>query len=799
MTGAGGSVGSFSLRYISIRRWRRDRVGGPANSLARRSSAPRRQFLRLAAGTAARRRSSVWPTQRGRNYTASQTHNNDVFAGNVLAYNFSGHRSDRRCDAETHGGRRFGLIERVFDHQRRRIVIPKRRLFPVDCNATGHDDADNSTIDRCSSSRLTAQFRITVTPSPTVDNLGTNYLTLELSYPTLAERANWVDGTTLPWPTASRLRSPPHPVAGASLQLELYGPDGSTLLAAGTSDGIGRLAIDDFKDVTSDSLPGTYYLRVASAAEYSLVVTRNATLEAGLNSGLALDVQDITQSGVALGRIGAGTLIGSNGPVKVGVLNWIDSLVVVQLQAAGMNATSISPEEISAGSLLTQGFDVFVLGRNYSGNSVSQPFVDAVRTFVQAGGGLVTEWDGVAFLFDQYHPTYRFSPTMPQSDLLTGQVGSGEYLNTGTPINKVLDHPIWTGLPDQFSASSGTEFFFTLYGYDPGQIDVIATYPGNGTAQFPNQPFPAVFVSREYNIVGMPFDWQDNASDPFLVTLYTNAVRFADSGGSGADDYSVETLAGNVLTVQATVPAAGPGEFVNTLDLAVELYDPLGNLVASDANGSLVHVATLDGAYTVRVLSESGTRGEYVLHVSGQTGALPAFKVSASNPAAGSTLVTPPGDLFIDLTDSILLTSVNASDLTIDGLPATGVTVVDHDTLKFSLPGLVDGTHTLSIAAGALQDLQGQSLEAFSIQLTIDANGPLVIRSSLLNGQQIEAGPLTYEVTFSEPLNQSTLDTSDVQLVGLHSGVHFPVAFDYNPGTPSSSFTTTLCPKTITR
>ena len=106
------------------------------------------------------------------------------------------------------------------------------------------------------------------------------------------------------------------------------------------------------------------------------------------------------------------------------------------------------------------------------------------------------------------------------------------------------------------------------------------------------------------------------------------------------DSYAVQVNAGDVLNVTTSIPSAGPGEFVNDLDLAIELYDPLGALVASDATGTLSHVAGQTGTYTVRVVAENNSRGEYVLHVSGQTGALPAFKVLTSNPPDGAAL--PP-------------------------------------------------------------------------------------------------------------------------------------------------------------
>ena len=84
------------------------------------------------------------------------------------------------------------------------------------------------------------------------------------------------------------------------------------------------------------------------------------------------------------------------------------------------------------------------------------------------------------------------------------------------------------------------------------------------------------------------------------------------------------------------LPADGPGQFVNDLDVAVELYDPSGVLVASDPSGSLTHTAMSTGTYTVRVMAENDTSGDYVLSVTGQTGGLPPFEVMATDPPDGA-------------------------------------------------------------------------------------------------------------------------------------------------------------------
>jgi hypothetical protein len=73
--------------------------------------------------------------------------------------------------------------------------------------------------------------------------------------------------------------------------------------------------------------------------------------------------------------------------------------------------------------------------------------------------------------------------------------------------------------------------------------------------------------------------------------------------------------------VITNTPGDGSGEFVNVVNPHLELYDPSNNLVASGAaladgrNERLVHASLTTGTYRVRVTSEAGTSGEYLLGV----------------------------------------------------------------------------------------------------------------------------------------------------------------------------------------
>ena len=255
------------------------------------------------------------------------------------------------------------------------------------------------------------------------------------------------------------------------------------------------------------------------------------------------------------------------------------------------------------------------------------------------------------------------------------------------------------------------------------------------------------------------------------------------------DYYSIRVTAGDLLTLATTTPGDGPGEFVNTLDPKIELYDPTGALVASDDNGApdgrnalLSYTALASGTYDVRVTAAANL-GEYVLSVAGATGGLSPFVVTGTNPADGSAMRNPPATITVDFNDGVLLTSLQASDLTVDGVAATGLSIVDGDTVTFNLPTVTgDGTHTVAVAAGAILDVQGTPIQAYTGHFTLDQTPPRVVASSIQEGDTLVAGGLTYVVQFSEPMLTANLDATDFSLQGTYLGVAYnPSSFSYDP------------------
>src|SRR5262249_49415417 len=140
-----------------------------------------------------------------------------------------------------------------------------------------------------------------------------------------------------------------------------------------------------------------------------------------------------------------------------------------------------------------------------------------------------------------------------------------------------------------------------------------------------------------------------------------------------ADWYSVNvTSPGSGLRFSTSTPADGPGQFVNTLNPHIELYDPSNTLVATGVvqadgrNEVIQYTPLVAGNYRVRVTAEGSTTGEYFLSTAG-------LGVTSTTPSAGSVVSTPPSTFVVNFSDAIDPATLDAGDLKVNSLPADAV------------------------------------------------------------------------------------------------------------------------------
>lgn len=250
-----------------------------------------------------------------------------------------------------------------------------------------------------------------------------------------------------------------------------------------------------------------------------------------------------------------------------------------------------------------------------------------------------------------------------------------------------------------------------------------------------------------------------------------------------ADVFKIAVNQGDDLQIAATIPAERQGIFTNELNIALELADPAGNLVAETTDASLTHSAQSTGTYEIRVLAEGQAGGDYVLDAAGSTALPRSFRVEGSNPSDGASLTSVPTEFRVDLSQEVLVSTVDAADLIIDlGSSAEAVQIVDGSTLLFELPPLQEGSHLAAIPAGAFTSLAGDPLEAFVILFSLDFTAPRIVSSNLQPGDVLTPGELMISVVFDETLAADALSAADVSLRGIDRGIAFsPAEFDYNP------------------
>ncbi len=266
-------------------------------------------------------------------------------------------------------------------------------------------------------------------------------------------------------------------------------------------------------------------------------------------------------------------------------------------------------------------------------------------------------------------------------------------------------------------------------------------------------------------------------------------LGYLAQGGVGQDWYSFNVNAGDNLAVTTTTPGGSSAsglQFTNDFEPTIDLYDASGNLVATatgnaaDGRNAVIDwTALTPGSYRAEVLSTNDSQGEYTVSIQGATGAATPFTVTSTTPPAGADLGSQVSTMTVSLSGSIDLPSVSTSDFTIDGNNATGVTVLDGQDLSFTFPTTADGVHNVSISG--LTNLQGTALTPDSFSFATDDVPPVVVSSSITDGAVLSPGNVTEVITFSKPIQPSSVSTSDISLLGEIRGVSYTPTFSLDP------------------
>jgi hypothetical protein len=326
---------------------------------------------------------------------------------------------------------------------------------------------------------------------------------------------------------------------------------------------------------------GTYFLRVSGtvAATYNLVVTRNAAFDTEGNDTIAT-AQSLNPSRGVLGHV-------TGGVAPVSLQNFDDGLLT-GYTFLGPNLASVTaaaahdgPFGLQIGSL-TEWF-----WRNDAAVAVQQG--DTISAWVQAAGAPI----------GRTYFGFGASATGTLSMVLGGNTGTlNLQQNAGFGFLDIGVVPqIWT--PNKWY-----------------RFEVVWGVGGSITGR--------LFDSDGTTLLNTVTATDTTITSGGLAFRGFGPTHFVDSvqrGGQRNDDWYSITVIDGRLRFETSTPADGPGEFVNTLDPHIELFDSTGaTLIATgepleDGRNESINVSGLPApaTYLVRVTGEGGTSGEYFL------------------------------------------------------------------------------------------------------------------------------------------------------------------------------------------
>lgn len=141
----------------------------------------------------------------------------------------------------------------------------------------------------------------------------------------------------------------------------------------------------------------------------------------------------------------------------------------------------------------------------------------------------------------------------------------------------------------------------------------------------------------------------------------------------------------------------------------------------------------------------------------------------AQSPAPKEFLDTPPNLFSVAFTQAVLTSSVNPSDLVVNGIPADSVTMPNEFTAEFSYdvsPVFDEGVHSMSISQGAISRATDElELSAFESPFYYDTVRlePISITSGTTESTILflQSNP-TINVQWNEPIDPTSIDTKDL-------------------------------------
>ncbi|MCA9008729.1 MAG: S8 family serine peptidase, partial [Planctomycetaceae bacterium] len=194
-------------------------------------------------------------------------------------------------------------------------------------------------------------------------------------------------------------------------------------------------------------------------------------------------------------------------------------------------------------------------------------------------------------------------------------------------------------------------------------------------------------------------------------------LDFGNTSYGDEDYYSFLPQVGDSLSIETTLPGAAEGLIDNELDLAIEVFDPQGRLIASSDDGQLQFTAQAIGAHTVHVFAQHFSQGEYTLAIDGATvtpgpSLLGFTPVDAQRDVAPDALLTMMFDEAVAIGSGQIVIKRVADDSTFATVDVTGgeVSVSGSTVIVTPASAWELGTkYYVLIDAGTFTGLTGQT------------------------------------------------------------------------------------------
>ncbi|MBV6643561.1 MAG: choice-of-anchor D domain-containing protein [Cyclobacteriaceae bacterium] len=236
------------------------------------------------------------------------------------------------------------------------------------------------------------------------------------------------------------------------------------------------------------------------------------------------------------------------------------------LESYGYYVSQIFDGDILGDNLLD--YDVLIMTHHSS--APLEGVEEKIAQFLSKGNMLITEWSSSSLLFSEVGPS-PYNVVTPQWGWFEGAIGNGDYVSSNNPIyHSAHNHPLLYDLPDPFTGNDGTEFFFTVSGYDPSKLIEVANYNGHGGN------WPAI-LNGNYNsgqVVILLFDAADN---PVATQqLWLNAVSSANANFDwiSLQDSALSVPAGEIVETHIDFNAFSKEAGQYQANLKVSSNDP---------------------------------------------------------------------------------------------------------------------------------------------------------------------------------------------------------------------------------